>query len=397
MAPSSNSVRCAPYGVLMVARTDEILIRVEGRVGRITLNRPERINALSMEMINDVRSALNSWAGDRQVAQILIDGAGERGLCAGGDIRLLYDGIRGEAIAPPTFWADEYRMNSELAHFGKPIVAYMEGITLGGGGGISGHCSIRIVTETSQVGMPETAIGLAPDVGGLFLLSRAPGELGTHAALTGARLGAADAIAAGLADRFLPADGLPALTEQLRTHALTSPADIAGLADFREHPPPSTMQFQRDWIDECYAGEDVSTILSRLLEHPAPSAQETGEHLSTMSPTSLKVTLAAVRRAASMTLDEVLAQDLRVCVSFLHHHDLAEGIRARLIERDGRPRWDPPRLEDVTDEQVQGYFARLDPADELWSSRRLPVVPARADQDGAMPIRTARSGGQESH
>jgi enoyl-CoA hydratase len=218
----------------MVARTDEILIRVEGRVGRITLNRPERINALSMEMINDVRSALNSWAGDRQVAQILIDGAGERGLCAGGDIRLLYDGIRGEAIAPPAFWADEYRMNSELAHFGKPIVAYMEGITLGGGVGISGHCSIRIVTETSQVGMPETAIGLAPDVGGLFLLSRAPGELGTHAALTGARLGAADAISAGLADRFLPADRLPALTEQLRTHALTSPADIAGLADFRD-------------------------------------------------------------------------------------------------------------------------------------------------------------------
>jgi len=397
MAPSSASVRCAPYGVLMVARTDEILIRVEGRVGRITLNRPERINALSMEMINDVRSALNSWAGDRQVAQILIDGAGERGLCAGGDIRLLYDGIRGEAIAPPAFWADEYRMNSELAHFGKPIVAYMEGITLGGGVGISGHCSIRIVTETSQVGMPETAIGLAPDVGGLFLLSRAPGELGTHAALTGARLGAADAISAGLADRFLPADRLPALTEQLRTHALTSPADIAGLADFREHPPPATMQFQRDWIDECYAGDDVSTILRRLLEHPAPSAQETGEHLSTMSPTSLKVTLAAVRRAASMTLDEVLAQDLRVCVSFLHHHDLAEGIRARLIERDGRPRWDPPRLEDVTDEQVQGYFARLDPADELWASRRLPVVAARADQDGAMPIRTARSGGQESH
>lgn len=381
----------------MVVRTDEVQIRVEGRLGHITLNRPQRINALSMEMINEVRSALGRWAEDQQVAQILIDGAGERGLCAGADIRLLYDGIRGEAIAPPTFWADEYRMNSELAHFGKPIVAYMHGITLGGGVGISGHCSIRVVTESSQVGMPETAIGLVPDVGGLYLLSRAPGELGTHAALTGARLGAADAISAGLADRFLPSDRLPALTEQLRATALTEPADIAGLADFGEHPPPETMQFQRDWIDECYAGDDVSTILRRLLEHPAPSAQEAGEHLSTMSPTSFKVTLAAVRRAASMTLDEVLAQDLRVSVRFLHHHDLAEGIRARLIDRDRRPRWDPPRLADVSDEQVQGYFAPLDPADELWASRRLPVVPARADQDGAMPIRTARSRSQESH
>src|SRR5664279_4562073 len=289
MAPSSNSVRCAPYGVLMAVHTDEVVIRVEGRVGRITLNRPERINALSMEMINEVRSALDRWAGDRQVAQILIDGAGERGLCAGGDIRLLYDGIRGEAIAPPTFWADEYRMNSELAHFGKPIVAYMEGITLGGGVGISGHCSIRIVTGTSQVGMPETAIGLVPDVGGLFLLSRAPGELGTHAALTGARLGAADAITAGLADHFLPADRLPELTEQLRVQALAEPSGVALLADFGEQPPPATMQSQRDWIDECYAGDDVGTIVRRLLEHPAPSAQETGEHLSTMAPTSLKV------------------------------------------------------------------------------------------------------------
>ena len=158
-------------------------------------------------------------------------------------------------------------------------------------------------------------------------------------------------------------------------------ADIAGLADFGEHPPPATMQFQRDWIDECYAGDDVSTILRRLLEHPAPSAQETGEHLSTMAPTSLKVTLAAIRRAASMTLDEVLAQDMRVCVRFLHHHDLAEGIRARLIDRDSRPRWDPPRLADVTDEQVQEYFAPLDRRGrtlaELTCRRcRRPVSPA---------------------
>jgi len=307
--PSSNRVRCARTVCSWPCAPIEILIRVEGRLGQ---HHVEPTGAHQRARHGDDQRgpgrAGQGGPANPQVAQILIDGAGERGLCAGGDIRLLYDGIRGEAIAPPTFWADEYRMNSELAHFGKPIVAYMEGITLGGGVGISGHCSIRIVTETSQVVCRRRRSGWPRTVGGLYLLPERPANWARTPALTGARLGAADAISAGLADRFLPADRLPALTEQLRTHALTSPADIAGLADFREHPPPSTMQFQRDWIAECYAADDVSTILRRLLDHPDPSAQETGEHLSTMSPTSLKVTLAAVRRAASMTLDEVLAQ-----------------------------------------------------------------------------------------
>ena len=183
---------------------DPVLIRAENYLGHITLNRPRQINALTLEMIHAVQAALASWVDDPRIAVVLIDGVGDRGLCAGGDIRLLYQGLTGAAPAPAEFWTDEYRMNSTLGHYPKPIVSYMTGITLGGGVGIAAHCRVRIVTESSRVGMPETAIGLSPDVGGLYLLSRSPGEVGTHAALTGARLGPADAIAAGLA-RWNPA------------------------------------------------------------------------------------------------------------------------------------------------------------------------------------------------
>ncbi|HEY4993786.1 MAG TPA: 3-hydroxyisobutyryl-CoA hydrolase, partial [Nakamurella sp.] len=234
----------------------EVLVSVEGRLGHITLNRPGRMNALTLEMVNAVRSALADWSPDPNVQVVLIDGAGERGLCAGADIRLLYEGIAGTAVAPARFLADEYRMNSTLGHYPKPVVAYMAGITLGGGLGISGHCSVRVVTENSQVGMPETAIGLCPDVGALHLLSRAPGELGTHAALTGSRFGPADAIAAGLADRYVPAARLAELTRRLRTGIVPDPFD--------EPAPAGALRTGRSWIDECYAGDDVGAILRAL-------------------------------------------------------------------------------------------------------------------------------------
>ena len=236
---------------------DPVLIRAENYLGHITLNRPRQINALTLEMIHAVQDALASWVDDPRIAVVLIDGAGDRGLCAGGDIRLLYEGLAGTAPAPAEFWSDEYRMNSTLAHYPKPIVSYMTGITLGGGVGISAHCSVRIVTETSQVGMPETAIGLCPDVGGLYLLSRSPGELGTHAALTGARFGPGDAIAAGLADHFVPAAELAGLTEQLRAGDRAGRHRGAGRRTVE-------LAGQRSWIDECYAGDDVAAILTAL-------------------------------------------------------------------------------------------------------------------------------------
>ena len=247
-------------------------------------------------------------------------------------------------------------MNSTLGHYPKPVVAYMSGITLGGGLGISGHCSVRVVTESSQIGMPETAIGLCPDVGGLYLLSRAPGELGTHGALSGARFGPGDAIAAGLADHFVPAADLAALTRNLRTGVVP-----AGLGTV---PPPGELTGQRDWIDDCYAGDDVVAIVDALRARPEAPARAAAATLDAMSPTAVKVTLKAVRQAKSMTLDEVLDQDFRVGSRFLTHPDLVEGIRAQIIHKDRRPQWNPARLADVSDAEVDEYFQPLPDDDQ---------------------------------
>jgi enoyl-CoA hydratase len=328
----------------------EVLIRVEGRLGHITLNRPQRINALTHEMVTMVRAALAGWRPDDQVQVVLIDGAGPRGLCAGADIRLLHQGLSGAAGDPLDFLREEYRMNSELAHYPKPVVAVMTGLTLGGGMGISAHCSLRIVTETSQVGMPETAIGLSPDVGVLYLLARAPGELGTHAALTGARFGPADAVAAGLADSYILTTELEDLATQLRAGVVP---------DFADPPAPGELFAQRGWIDRCFAGDDVEQMVAALLASAEPAALATADVLARMSPTALKVTLAAIRRAASMSLDEVLDQDLRVGSRFLQHPDLAEGIRAQVIDKDRRPSWQPAELAAVSAAQVDAFFGSI--------------------------------------
>ena len=350
LPPTAEIYRCP----VTDASTDQVLIRAENYLGHITLNRPRQINALTLEMIHAVQDALATWVDDPRIAVVLIDGAGDRGLCAGGDIRLLFEGLTGIAATPVAFWTDEYRMNSTLAHYPKPIVSYMTGITLGGGVGISAHCRVRIVTENSQVGMPETAIGLCPDVGGLYLLSRSPGELGTHAALTGARFGPGDAIAAGLADHFVPSAGLAGLTERLR--AGTVPAALG------ERAPVGELVDQRPWIDECYAGDDVTAIIAALRARPEAAAGEAAQQLAAMSPTALKVTLAAIRRAATLSLDAVLDQDFRVGSRFLVHPDLPEGIRARIIDKDRNPRWNPATLAEVTDAEVAAYFEPLDGA-----------------------------------
>ena len=327
--------------------SSDVLIRAEGRLGRITLNRPRRINALTIDMIRRVRAALAQWRTDPEIGAVLIDGAGERGLCAGADIRELHEGLGLDG--PATFLADEYRMNLELSRYPKPVVAVMAGLTLGGGVGISAHCRVRVVTEDSAVGMPETAIGLCPDVGGLYLLGRAPGEVGTHAALTGARLGPGAAIAYGLADHFVPRSDLGALTEELRSGRL--PGTIGG------PPPAPELAAARGWIDRCYAGDDVAAMQQALRDSEETDAVAAADVLAAMSPTALKVTLRALRLAGSMTLEQVLEQDYRLGVRFLSHPDLAEGIRAQVIDKDRRPRWKPARLDEVGDADVAAFFA----------------------------------------
>jgi enoyl-CoA hydratase len=330
----------------MITDSPHVLFQVQGRLGHLTLNRPERINALSLPMIATASAALASWALDPEIDVVLIDGAGSRGLCAGGDIRDVYEGIRGDGAMPAAFWAQEYEMNALIAHYRKPVVSFMDGIVFGGGVGISAHASVRIVTERSQVAMPETAIGLSPDVGALYLLARSPGRLGVHCALTGERLDGPGAIHAGLADHLVDSTDLGALAVQLRSGVVPT----LPVAPSSSHP---------EWMDTCYAASDVEDIVVRLRSDPAPAAQAAADVISAMSPTALKVTLEAVTRAADLTVDDVLDQDLRVCSRFLHHHDFAEGIRARLIDRDRSPRWVPSGLGEVARQEVLSYFEPL--------------------------------------
>lgn len=334
-----------------------VLARVRRRLGHIALNRPGKINALNLEMIAAVRGALTAWRDDPTVAAVLITGAGPRGLCAGGDIAAVYRGIRGEVAAPQGFWVDEYRMNLEIGQYPKPVVTLMHGITFGGGVGIAAHAPLRVVTDGSALAMPETAIGLSPDVGGLYLLSRAPGEIGTYAALTGARLGPGDAMAAGLADFYVPAGDFAGLPDALAGIETADDVSLVLRAHSAAPPPSEFVAANRGWIDACFSGDDARDMPRRLESRTEPAAQQAAATLSGMSPTAVAVTLRAIRRARTMTLAEVLDQDLMLSVRFAAGHDFPEGIRAKIIDKDGAPRWSPATLDAVTPAAVDAFFA----------------------------------------
>ncbi|WP_327294026.1 MULTISPECIES: enoyl-CoA hydratase/isomerase family protein [unclassified Streptomyces] len=338
---------------------DCVLARAEGRIGHLTLNRPKALNALNRAMVNRIDEALTAWEQDPAVESVVLTGAGERGLCAGGDIRMIYEDIRAGGTASDEFWRDEYRLNARIARYPKPYVALMDGIVMGGGVGVSGHGSVRIVTERSRVAMPETAIGFVPDVGGTFLLGRAPGELGTHLALTGAAVGAADALLCGIADHFVPADRLPTLVADLAREPV---ADV--LRAHGTQAPDGELAERREWIDHCYAARTAEEIVDRLLDTGLPAAKETAATLLSRSPTALKVTLAAVRRARELgPLERVLEQEYRVSCAALTSPDFMEGIRAQVIDKDRDPRWSPAELAGVADERVAGFFAPLGAAE----------------------------------
>ncbi|WP_457948014.1 enoyl-CoA hydratase/isomerase family protein [Pseudarthrobacter sp. alpha12b] len=336
----------------------EVLFERRGRLGVITLNRPRAVNALTAGMVDLLLRQLTAWAGDDAVATVLVQGAGERGLCAGGDIVAIYRDMLHGGSRTADFWQTEYRVNSLIARYPKPYVALMDGLVLGGGVGISAHGSVRVVTERTRMGMPETTIGFAPDVGGTFLLSHAPGETGTHAALTGAHLGAGDALFLGLADYYVPSHSLPGLVAALEDE---SPEDA--VARHAGQPPESVLAGQRDWIDACYAMADAGEIVTRLRAWTGPGQEDSREAAGTIeakSPTSVKVTLAALRRAASLTLDETLAQEYRAGLRFLAGPDFREGIRAQVVDKDRNPQWKPATLAEVLPGQVDRFFQPLD-------------------------------------
>ncbi|GAA3718527.1 enoyl-CoA hydratase/isomerase family protein [Gordonia hankookensis] len=346
-----------------------VLSAVDGRVATLTLNRPKSINALDHSMVTALDQRLRAWAADDAIAAVVLVGAGERGLCAGGDIVTIHrdaaalsgDATAGdaEAAACPSaaFWRDEYRLNADIARYPKPYVAIMDGIVMGGGVGIAAHANTRVVTDRTRLAMPEVGIGFVPDVGGTHLLARVPQGLGAYAALTARSLSGADAIALGLADHFVPAGDLEAFQRALHTMPLED-----ALGEYAQRPPESALDGQRNWIGTAFAAETVAEIIERCRAVGADEAAKVADTIAAKSPTALAVTLRSLRDEKP-TLEETLAREYRVSLRSLRHPDMAEGIRAQVIDKDRTPSWRPTDHSAVTAAEVDAFFAPL--PDEL--------------------------------
>ncbi|MGH3958286.1 enoyl-CoA hydratase/isomerase family protein [Mycobacterium sp.] len=341
----------------MTGESDEILSRVDNGIGFVTLNRPKAINSLNQNMVNVLSAVLTEWERDDAVRAVVLSGAGDRGLCAGGDVVAIYHSARADGVAARRFWYDEYLLNAQIGRFGKPYVSLMDGIVMGGGVGVGSHANIRVVTDTTKMAMPEVGIGFIPDVGGTYLLSRAPGSLGLQVALTGTPFSGADAIALGFADHYVPHDKL----EQFSRTIIDEGVERA-LAEHAVESPPSGLVAQRGWIDDCYDSLTVADIVAALRSHGAQPANDAADVIVTRSPIALSVALESVRRAAKLaTLEDVLTQEYRVSCGSLRSHDLVEGIRAQLVDKDRNPTWSPASLAEVTAPDVEAYFAPAEP------------------------------------
>jgi enoyl-CoA hydratase len=339
-----------------ILRDGDVLVREERALRRITLNRPNALNALTLEMATTMTACLRSWAMDPEVGAVLLDGAGERGLCAGGDIRALYDAAKSGDSLPQKFWSAEYHLDVLIARYPKPVIAVMDGMVMGGGVGLAAHASHRVVTERSVVAMPEAGIGFFPDVGVSFLLARAPGYAGTHLVLTGDRTGAADAIYCGLADVHIAAARLGELPSGLA--ACRSDPEVQALLDtIASPPPPGRLPAARRWIDNCYNADEIEDILDRLQESKIGEAGIAVATIKKKSPTSLKVTLRNIRSAVSFDrIETSFQQDYRIALACIAGHDFIEGIRATIVDKDRNPAWRPDKPEGVTTEIVDRHF-----------------------------------------
>lgn len=339
----------------------ELLCDRDGSLGWIRLNRPHALNSLTLGMIRRMQDALDSFEEDPEVAVVLVTGEGERGLCAGGDIRAIYESGRDGSDVAETFWREEYQLDARISHFPKPYVVVMDGIVMGGGVGISAHGRHRIVTERTRLAMLETGIGYIPDVGASWFLPKAPGELGTYIGLTGDHLAASDIIAAGLADHFVPSSELSAIPQMLSTIA---PGTISQRIDQMlkrlSRPAASSMlATHQSSIDRLFAFDSVEEIVAALETDISPFASKTRDILAAKSPTSLKLALRMLRLGRQAgSLEECLEREFSASVRLLAGHDFREGIRAAVIEKDRNPRWSPVGLDDVTGQVVEVLLSR---------------------------------------
>jgi enoyl-CoA hydratase len=352
---------------------DDILFGREGGVATATLNRPQALNAFTLGMYRRFAPMLCEWAADPAVHAVLIRGAGERAFCAGGDVRAIAEagrGIAGDPALTSRFFWEEYELIRHIHRYKKPYLAIIDGITMGGGAGVSVNGAYRIATERTMLAMPETGIGLFPDVGATRFLNLAPGYVGRYLALTGARLGPEDACYCGFATHFVPREQVAQLVATLgdvRWRAGEEEARVeATLAAFATDPGEPPLVRRRAAIDRCFAGDTIEAVLERLAREADAGgsdsewAAETRAGLMTKSPTGLKVTLRQLTIGRGYDIERALALEYRLTQHFMQGHDFYEGVRAALIDKDRRPRWRPATLAEVSEAMVNDYFAMLD-------------------------------------
>jgi enoyl-CoA hydratase len=333
----------------------EVLFEQRGSLGLITLDRPKALNALTWDMARAMQAQLDRWATDDALKAVVVRGAGEKAFCAGGDIRALYESGKAGTPYALDFYRDEYVLDATIKHYPKPYVALVHGIVMGGGVGVSVHGSHRVAEETTLFAMPETGIGLFPDVGGSYFLPRCPGETGMYLALTGARLKTADTLTAGIATHFAPREKWDLLIARLADGKTPD----AALADLAEEVPGAFLAEHRAVIDRCFAKDSVEAILDALDAEHTDWARDTVKIIRTKSPTSLKVAFRQIREGAKLEFDDCMRMEYRMVIRIVAGHDFYEGVRATIIDKDGAPKWSPPDLTGVRDADIAGYFAPL--------------------------------------
>jgi enoyl-CoA hydratase len=349
------------------AEEGDLIVRREGAAGVIRLNRPKAINAMTLEMSIGIDAALDRFETDPEVGLIILEGAGERGLCAGGDIRGLWESSREGGDLGARFWRQEYVMNARIAKYPKPYVAFMDGLVMGGGVGLSGHASHRVVTDRTKLAMPEVGLGFFPDVGGTWLLSRSPGEIGTYFGLTGQTMNGPDAIHAKFADAVVPAAKWPELREALtKLRQGATAADVSKLINgFATGETAGPVTAKQAAIDALFGFDRMEDIVAALRRDGSEFAQATLKTLNEKSPRGMVVTLKLLRLARTASnLEECLVREYRAALEVFRSDDFREGVRAAVIDKDRNPAWSPPRIEDVTPEMLTPYLAEIG-ADEL--------------------------------
>jgi enoyl-CoA hydratase len=346
------------------ATTPTILSRVEGCAGRLSLNRPKAIHALDLDMVLMMTASLIEWLHDPEVEAVIIDHSEGRGFCAGGDVVTIAKSTQGTGAAAQAFFFNEYRLNHLLFTYPKPTAVFMDGITMGGGVGISRPCRYRIATDRTVFAMPETSIGLFPDVGGGWHLSRLLGRLPQYLALTGRRLDGAECFALGLATHYIPHEEV----DQLKRDIARDPGRIdAYLAHAQAPPPPARIKADRDKICRLFEAETLEGIMATLAADGSEWALETLETLRRKSPTACKVSLRLLEKGGALRdFAGEMGMEYALMARVSHHPDFAEGVRALLVDKDNDPHWQPPTPEEVSEEMVEAMFAPL-PPDEAWS------------------------------